>query len=76
VDLLVLLNSFCPAGSSVVSVTVYPSRFGLERMAQEASGPPQEIWGDDENTKKKKKSKEHSKGDTDAFTKLKVRPSN
>ena len=32
---LVLLSSFKPAGSSIVSVTIYPSDFGLERMAQE-----------------------------------------
>lgn len=30
-----LLSSFKPAGSSVVSVKVYPSDFGLERMAKE-----------------------------------------
>lgn len=36
VDLLGVLQSFLPSGrGSIRSVTVYPSDFGLERMAEE-----------------------------------------
>eukprot|EP01038_Epipyxis_sp_PR26KG_P004668 gene4668-6557_t len=45
VDIMVALQSFCQAGSSVLSVTIYPSDFGKERMAWEAlHGPPRDIW--------------------------------
>uniref|UniRef100_V5HML7 Putative nucleolar pre-rrna processing protein n=1 Tax=Ixodes ricinus TaxID=34613 RepID=V5HML7_IXORI len=39
-DLFVLLHSFLPPGGAVKGVTIYPSAFGKERMAQESvSGP-------------------------------------
>jgi hypothetical protein len=38
----------------VKSVTVYPSDFGIERMAYEAiHGPPKEIWNHADKLKKK-----------------------
>lgn len=40
-DIYVLLSSFLPAGGQVVSVSVFPSRFGRERMALEAVSGPQ-----------------------------------
>ncbi|EEB05787.1 pre-rRNA processing protein Esf1 [Schizosaccharomyces japonicus yFS275] len=45
VDLYVALSSFCPAGGRVLSVTIYPSQFGKERMAkEELEGPPSDIF--------------------------------
>ncbi|XP_041839249.1 ESF1 homolog isoform X2 [Melanotaenia boesemani] len=41
-DLLVLLNSFVPEGGAVLSVRVYPSGFGKERLkVEETQGPPE-----------------------------------
>ena len=44
-SLAVLLNSFKPAGASIHSVTVYPSDFGLERMAKEDIQGPVGLGG-------------------------------
>jgi len=50
-DLLVVLQSFCPSGGSVKSVSVYPSDFGIERMAQEQKFGPQGIWQSGESAR-------------------------
>lgn len=44
VDILAVLRSFCPPKGRVQRVTVYPSDYGLERMAEEATAGPQGIW--------------------------------
>lgn len=43
VDIMVLLSSFLPPGGSILKVTIYPSEFGKERMAEEEVKGPQEL---------------------------------
>lgn len=43
-DLMSVLQSFCPTGKTVDMVTVYPSDFGKEKMANEAIHGPPKIW--------------------------------
>lgn len=44
VDIMVLCNSFIPTGSgSVLSVKIYPSEFGKERLAEEDIKGPKEL---------------------------------
>lgn len=40
VDLYMILKSFVPPNGMMKSVTVYPSRFGLQRLEQEETGGP------------------------------------
>jgi len=48
-DLFKVVESFTPKGGSIVSVRIYPSEFGKERMAKEAvEGPPRNIFADAE----------------------------
>uniref|UniRef100_A0A1Q3F0I4 Uncharacterized protein n=1 Tax=Culex tarsalis TaxID=7177 RepID=A0A1Q3F0I4_CULTA len=66
VDIMVMLSSFLPRGSTIMSITIYPSEFGKERMAEEEARGPQELTGansdvddssdedDDEEAKKEK----------------------
>lgn len=44
VDILAALRSFLPSGGSIARVTVYPSDYGLQRMAEEAAAGPQGIF--------------------------------
>ncbi|XP_073830292.1 ESF1 homolog [Musca autumnalis] len=70
VDLMVLFNSFLPRGGSILSIKIYPSEFGKERMKEEELHGPPELVGldkdsrnpkqDSDKPKKKKKS-----GDSD-----------
>ncbi|KAJ4836910.1 hypothetical protein Tsubulata_034702 [Turnera subulata] len=48
VDLYVVLSSFLPRGGEILSVTVYPSEFGLERMKEEEVRGPVGLFDDDE----------------------------
>ncbi|XP_065655705.1 ESF1 homolog isoform X2 [Hydra vulgaris] len=42
-DLFVLFNSFKPSGGNIVSVNIYPSDYGIQRMKEEDLKGPQEI---------------------------------
>ncbi|XP_037545539.1 ESF1 homolog [Nematolebias whitei] len=42
-DLLVLFGSFVPKGGAVLSVKIYPSQFGKERLKMETTQGPQEL---------------------------------
>lgn len=64
VDLLVVLRSFAPVAGEVRKVTVYPSDFGLKRMAEEATHGPLAAFGktsDDMAAAAAKKNSKNSK---------------
>lgn len=42
-DIMVLCNSFLPPGGTINRVTIYPSEYGKERMAEEELKGPQEL---------------------------------
>ncbi|XP_078261781.1 ESF1 homolog isoform X2 [Rhinoraja longicauda] len=44
-DLMVLFNSFIPKGGAVLSVKIYPSEFGKEKMKEERLHGPTELMG-------------------------------
>ncbi|XP_066945515.1 uncharacterized protein [Macrobrachium rosenbergii] len=43
VDIMVVFHSFCPRGGSIKKVSIYPSEFGKERMAEEDRFGPKEL---------------------------------
>ncbi|KAM3709851.1 hypothetical protein ACJW31_02G205600 [Castanea mollissima] len=47
VDLYVVLSSFLPKGGQILSVAVYPSEFGLQRMKEEAVRGPLRFFKDE-----------------------------
>lgn len=57
-----LLNSFKPAGSSIVGVAVYPSDFGLERLSrEEIEGPVGLLDEDSKSHDHNEESHDHNK---------------
>lgn len=63
IDLMMTFQSFVPKGGKILSLRIYPSEFGKERMArEEIEGPPKELF---QSSKKQKKSKDDSDSDID-----------
>ncbi|KAL5711136.1 hypothetical protein ACHQM5_021627 [Ranunculus cassubicifolius] len=62
VDLYVVLTSFLPRGGQIISVSVYPSKFGIERMEEEAVKGPAGLF-DSDNAKQKEDNDEDSDDD-------------
>ncbi|TYK20826.1 pre-rRNA-processing protein esf1 [Cucumis melo var. makuwa] len=48
VDLYVVLSSFLPKGGQILSVAVYPSEFGLQRMKEEELHGPVGLFDDEQ----------------------------
>ena len=45
VDILAMLSSFVPKSGAILKVSVYPSEYGMQKLAEEdAQGPPPEIF--------------------------------
>ena len=45
-DLMAVFSSFVPSSGRILSISIYPSEFGKERMdREEMEGPPKEIFG-------------------------------
>ncbi|KAK8731497.1 hypothetical protein OTU49_007638, partial [Cherax quadricarinatus] len=42
-DIMMVFSSFCPRGGYVKKVTIYPSEYGKQRMAEEDLSGPQEL---------------------------------
>lgn len=70
-DIFTLLHAFKPLTGAIQSVTIYPSRFGRERMEREAlEGPPRELFqgppakasGEDDNDDDEEEEEEEEVG--------------
>lgn len=69
IDIFAALRSFVPKDGRLNKVTVYPSDYGLERMAQEATKGPQNIWKNkNPKTKKGTNSSESDTSSKDSLT--------
>lgn len=57
-DLMVTFQSFVPKGGKILSLKIYPSEFGKERMArEEVEGPPRELFKSKKKSSKKQQKK-------------------
>lgn len=64
VDLMAVATSFAPPTGKILSVTIFPSEFGRERMErEEMEGPPKELFQD--SKKKESDSEEDSDEDSE-----------
>ncbi|KAH8286653.1 hypothetical protein KR018_004597 [Drosophila ironensis] len=65
VDLMIMLSSFLPPGGSILSVRIYPSEFGKQRMAEEDVHGPRELV-----ERPKQDPQRHSDNDSDGEEQL------
>ncbi|EHA49506.1 hypothetical protein MGG_00053 [Pyricularia oryzae 70-15] len=64
VDLFAVFSSFVPSGGRIEKVSIFPSEFGKERMAQEeVEGPPRDIFK--KNTEKEDEDDEEDEDSED-----------
>lgn len=66
VDLLVMLRSFAPRGGAVRRISVRPTDFGAERMAEEALHGPRALYEDDEDGSNEEEEQHNTVTDDDA----------
>jgi hypothetical protein len=66
-DLMSVMQSFCPPGKTVKKIVVYPSDFGKEKMANEATHGPPKIWtgGNDDSDFEEAESDDEDDDDED-----------
>ncbi|VDK33739.1 unnamed protein product [Taenia asiatica] len=62
------LESFLPPGACLEKVTIYPSEYGMQKMAEEEKYGPRDIWAgsDGEESKEEKNSNQKLPTDMDA----------
>ncbi|KAG0716584.1 ESF1 [Chionoecetes opilio] len=69
-DLMVLFSSFCPLGGSVKTVTIFPSEYGQQRMAEEDLSGPQELTASSHGKKREEEEEEEGREVTVDLDKL------
>lgn len=73
VDLYVVLSSFLPKGGQILSVAVYPSEFGLQRMKEEAVRGPLAFFKDENEKNEDQDDDRLDSGDDDEIDYEKLR---